>query len=49
MVLLSRIVVCAIMTIEEEIEEKGFGFVYYSYGKEIALNWLETGRVFEYR
>ena len=37
-VLLSRIVVCTIMTIEEEIEEKGFGFVYYSYGQAIALN-----------
>jgi len=27
-----------IMTIEEEIQEKGLGFVYYSYGQAIAPN-----------
>jgi hypothetical protein len=26
------------MTIEEEIQEKGLGFVYYSYGQAIAPN-----------
>lgn len=48
-VLLSHIVVRIIMTIEEEIQEKGLGFVYYSFGQAIAPNRLERGREIESR